>query len=475
MGNLGRKSKSRNRRREPSHLRYAWGAVFLVVAGLLLLCLISYDPTDVAANQSPPNLPPNNWFGPIGATAAYHLLLGLGFAAFPTLGILFLLALYALVSRKEKIWPQVMAGMFLALLTILLVDIQPWYLDELLEDFNLVGIGKGGMFSRMVMDQFLVPYLGQVGTAVLLVLGAFFSLLGVIRLSLANIIGGIHLLFSWLLAPPRWLFQKVRSGWDSVQERAAGKREIERKAKERARQAGIASHRKSPQSRVSRQRSGNHATSAVGNRPRGASRTTHPSQTAKGQPRTARMRRAEGPKKNGLNGRNTGPVSTPRPAKPKPRTRPETALDKEYKSVKTEIRTGKREKRPPVAKRRPASTSPRNSGSSKFTLPPLNLLEKDPGGPARDSEKELKRRAAILKSTLGEFAIEARIGRVEQGPVITRFEVHPAPGIKVEKISSLSNNIALAMERLTSESLPPSPGGVPWESKSRINRSKWCA
>ena len=64
----------------------------------------------------------------------------------------------------------------------------------------------------------------------------------------------------------------------------------------------------------------------------------------------------------------------------------------------------------------------------------------------------------VLKDTLAEFGIEVEVTNVERGPVVTRYELLPAPGVRVEKISNLSNNIALAMKAESIRVQAPIPG-----------------
>ncbi len=64
----------------------------------------------------------------------------------------------------------------------------------------------------------------------------------------------------------------------------------------------------------------------------------------------------------------------------------------------------------------------------------------------------------ILRETLGEFGIEAEVTNYETGPVVTRYELLPAPGIKVERIAGLSNNIALKMRAESVRVQAPIPG-----------------
>ncbi len=95
-----------------------------------------------------------------------------------------------------------------------------------------------------------------------------------------------------------------------------------------------------------------------------------------------------------------------------------------------------------------------------WTLPPINLLAApvgDHGTSVSDGTREAYLRQ-LLETTLKEFGVEARITDVQRGPVVTSFEVLPAPGVRVEKIASLSNNLALALKAETIRVQAPIPG-----------------
>ncbi|TYP54307.1 FtsK/SpoIIIE family DNA translocase [Thermosediminibacter litoriperuensis] len=82
---------------------------------------------------------------------------------------------------------------------------------------------------------------------------------------------------------------------------------------------------------------------------------------------------------------------------------------------------------------------------SEYSLPPVSLLQKSPSKQGSFSEKELLNNAQILEKTLESFGIQARVVQVSCGPAITRFEVQPSPGVKVSRIVSLSDDIALSL------------------------------
>ncbi len=95
--------------------------------------------------------------------------------------------------------------------------------------------------------------------------------------------------------------------------------------------------------------------------------------------------------------------------------------------------------------------------SGGYQLPPISLLTDLPAMRGR-GKTEPAEVAKALEQTLASFGVEARVIRWEQGPVVTRFEVQPAPGVRVQKISSLTNDIALALAAPSVRIEAPIPG-----------------
>ena len=75
-----------------------------------------------------------------------------------------------------------------------------------------------------------------------------------------------------------------------------------------------------------------------------------------------------------------------------------------------------------------------------------------------ESKEELMANARLMQSTLAQFDIEVSLGDITKGPTITRYELHPAPGVKLEKILGLSNNLAAALKAERIHILAPVPG-----------------
>jgi len=92
-----------------------------------------------------------------------------------------------------------------------------------------------------------------------------------------------------------------------------------------------------------------------------------------------------------------------------------------------------------------------------YVFPPRSLLAEAPdtsGGAPEDHAGTMN----ALVRTLEEFSVKVIPGEIHTGPVITRYEVTPAPGVRVEKIVNLDKNIALGLKALSVRILAPVPG-----------------
>lgn len=92
-----------------------------------------------------------------------------------------------------------------------------------------------------------------------------------------------------------------------------------------------------------------------------------------------------------------------------------------------------------------------------YRLPPLNLVHKSMKK-GQKSGKDIADNVRLLEDTLASFGVRVKVTRVTQGPTITRYEVQPAPGVKVSKITSLSDDIALSLAASDVRMEAPIPG-----------------
>jgi len=105
-----------------------------------------------------------------------------------------------------------------------------------------------------------------------------------------------------------------------------------------------------------------------------------------------------------------------------------------------------------------AKTSALPESDSDYQFPPLSLLKEQARATSSDSDTEHLRNMEDLVRILGEFGVTVSPGEIHVGPVITCYEVVPAPGVRVEKIANLDKNIALGMRAQSVRILAPIPG-----------------
>ncbi len=82
---------------------------------------------------------------------------------------------------------------------------------------------------------------------------------------------------------------------------------------------------------------------------------------------------------------------------------------------------------------------------STFQLPPLTLLDDLKRGDATIKKESLIANARVLEQKLADFGVEGRVVEVKPGPLITMYELEPAPGVKLNRITNLSDDLAMAL------------------------------
>jgi len=93
-----------------------------------------------------------------------------------------------------------------------------------------------------------------------------------------------------------------------------------------------------------------------------------------------------------------------------------------------------------------------------YDLPPIDLLEKPVVDQHSDDWDQITQRAHVLKNTLVQFNVNAEVVEIERGPVIAMYELELAPGTKVGKVVSLSDDLAIALKAPSVRVVAPLPG-----------------
>ncbi len=142
------------------------------------------------------------------------------------------------------------------------------------------------------------------------------------------------------------------------------------------------------------------------------------------------------------------------PADAQPAPEPKKARAKPTKKKKASDEPDGPEKEPQKAPEQMVLNLPSNEGLGAYTLPPTYLLKQS----SSRTKKTEGVQSDLLEETLASFGVEAKVVHVSQGPVVTRYELQPAPGIKVSRITSLADDLALALAAEDVRIEAPVPG-----------------
>ena len=121
------------------------------------------------------------------------------------------------------------------------------------------------------------------------------------------------------------------------------------------------------------------------------------------------------------------------------------------------------------------SLAPGTPGQNAYTHPPLSLFERGNPGDNGASEEELRRNADLLVNTLASFGVQTRLMDISRGPSVTRYELQPAAGVKISRITNLADDIALNLAAAGVRIEAPIPGKaavgieVPNKKASTVN------
>jgi len=115
------------------------------------------------------------------------------------------------------------------------------------------------------------------------------------------------------------------------------------------------------------------------------------------------------------------------------------------------------ERAPKSGQPTPALSLAPSDDQGEFQLPPTSLLT-EPPPPAPRVESELKSNIEIIERTLEEFKVSANVVEIAYGPTVARYEIRLAPGIKVNKIVGLADNLAMQLAAINVRVEAPIPG-----------------
>ncbi|MEK7664145.1 MAG: DNA translocase FtsK [Patescibacteria group bacterium] len=144
--------------------------------------------------------------------------------------------------------------------------------------------------------------------------------------------------------------------------------------------------------------------------------------------------------------------------------------DKITETPPPKISLFKRKEVPAIAGKKPVVVPVATINKGKYSLPPIDLLSKNETVPTPGNIKE---NSLVIKKTLENFGIPVEMAEVNIGPTVTQYAFKPAEGVKLSKITTLSNNLALALAAHPIRIEAPIPGrslvGIEVPNKVRAN------
>ena len=421
-------------------------AVCLLLGVFFAVAMSFYDPLQSGHFSTAPR--PKNPMGWLGAESVRVLLLSIGASAWLLPVFLFWTAYMALKASRHLSGARVVA-MIIAVTAFSGL----WAMIESIKENNYFPRGPGGLIGQTLYSKLLADALGDLGSALLMGTIYGLCLLFIFTRNMGAEIDKIFLNFSaW-----REGRAKQKAAFAAA---LAQTREERLLRKVGAPVAPVAAREPVRITSLTIKRAGTEAVGPIGGKKSFAAKTTGdplakptihfplPESLDVVETKPAAV---AAPPPRGLS--RTGPQS--RPAAPAPAPDP-TVSDIRPLAVaagKIELNIVK-----PEEPKKAAKISLPQSDDSSYEFPPLSLLKEQAKPDSGNSEEEHRANAENLLRILGEFGVEVTLGEIHVGPVITRYEVVPAAGVRVEKIAGLDKNIALGMRAQSVRILAPIPG-----------------
>ena len=419
------------------------GVALVALALLLLIAQLSFDSADLPFIHTPPNRPVHNWIGDIGAYFAWGVFFPFGLAGYliPVLlagfGASYLLGFMSYL-RERLWWSLLWSAVLLISVTGLLNIVATGWLGQV---YVRIGAPSAGGALGTITYDYAFWMLGRVGAVIVYSTLYLISLLFLTDLRL----GG------WV----RRLAKKSETDAPLSEEAALERRarELQKQAKklqEEVERCGLGADMQPVPEPTVRDLSIPQNRAARGKKAAQAEEAREPEPADEVEVIPAReVTAATTAEVLGKSADSDAPAKSGGETKPGEEKKPETP-------VRISDNSG-------AVSRRGRKPKPITVASTpiigNYQLPPLDFLQHpDPNLKPTESKEELMSNARLMQQTLAQFGIEVSLGDITKGPTITRYELHPAPGVKLEKIAGLSNNIAAALKAERIHILAPVPG-----------------
>jgi len=456
----------------PRGLAEVIGIALLAAALLLLAAELSFDPGDLSFIRHPANDPAHNWIGLAGAWLAYYLgFLPFGLGAYLLPVVLALYGVAGLFHWPKHLHDRPLRGAFFAAVFVLSIC-GLWHLLSDVEalivirtELNVPSLGGriGELLYKLKFGGYATGFfvLGEAGAAIVYASLLLVSLMFLTDFHLATLIArwreGREEDFANL--PPAERDLRIRA-----RELEKKKRALEQEVEQAGGGPSLGIDGQPLPPPQVRDLSGSQLKPAPAKGKRPGEETTAPLPFKEPEPAEEEV--------VVVTGREVGRASAAdilgKPlAPPADAAKAETPFPANAEVKATAGATGPRFPAPKILDQSGAARRKKLKPMSvaqptiigNYQLPPLDLLQlPDTTVRPTESKEEMMANARLMQQTLAQFDIAITPGDITKGPTFTRYELHPAPGVKLERIVALTNNLAAALKAERIHILAPVPG-----------------
>lgn len=389
---------------------------------MFLLALISYSPGDLPSwvpfsSQAGQNEMVKNFIGPVGAITAGYAYFFFGAATFLIPAVLGWWAFQILKGARPIHLRNVISFILLIFSAACLCEFQPWFFQDWSSRLNLTQ-SVGGFSGFFLGHKLLEQFLGSVGSVIVMMIAYAISLI---------VITGIHPFHFAAMVRARCgeLMSDLRENGIPFSE--------------------LLEKFNPPASARSRQRVTEKAKAEKPSKAERAKAVKEPVEDAPDQPDL---------------------FTAPKPKTPEPKI-----IDSAQRSNR---KLSPEEAAGSLFDKKKDESAVLGGGSEfeDYELPPLSILNYCEDETEPTDENLLIEQQTTIVDTLGTFGVDVEPGDITRGPTITRYELYPAPGLRVNRITSLEADLARATRAERINILAPVPGkdtvGIEIENSDKI-------
>jgi len=374
-----------------SKKREIFGIIIIAVSLFLVVALLSHDPGDWPGSSREFDEPYNNMVGWLGAYVSYHIFDVIGYTSFALVALMGITGIVIFLHKKFRLllgpaFFLLVTGLFLPLLIALTVDIGA---DNTRVDpaSRYVGI-LGGLFAH-----YMVTYLGRIGAYIVSLGFILISIVLTTRLKPSTAVDFIIAVFRPL----------VNFAVKSLKKLGAGKKPAKRKTRQKFAEEHDRTEYEDESPFLTPLEEATSEHTKPGVEPTINYKSPFSPESAVGK------------KYSEENIRNTGSLSE--------ESEENIEMEEDYKS------SGEKAGRVPI----------------EYVLPGVDLLDESENEIPIETREEMLEQAQRIVESLRHFNIESEVRQITPGPIVTRYEITPAPGIKVGRIVGLSNDLTMVL------------------------------